>query len=67
MKNSQKIGILPSDYREQKSREQAAFQEAARGNKEMIQGAMVFRGIMKSHCVKIVLDPSLVDEDQYVY
>lgn len=65
--NQKKFDILPPDYREQKSREQAAFQKAARGNPAMIRRAQVFRGICGDIKVKIINDPSLQEENQYVY
>lgn len=68
MKSDQKkFDILPPDYREQKSREQAAFQKAARGNPAMICRAQIFKGVCEDHEVRIVYDPSLQEEDQYVY
>lgn len=71
MKNESNLAAIQSlspNYREQKSREQAAFQKAARGNPEMIKRAQVFRGICENHCVEILLDPSdLSDEERYDY
>lgn len=62
MKNQQKIGVLPSNYREQKSLEQAAFQNAAKGNRDMILGAMVFKGVFNEKNPVLLFDPYLNDE-----
>ena len=64
----QKIGILPGDYREQKSREQAEYQAAARKDPSLIRRGQVFKGICKDHVVKVIRDPSLENkEDRYAY
>jgi hypothetical protein len=60
----QKIGILPGNYREQKSREQAEYQAAARKDPSLVRRGQVFKGICKDHVVKIVFDPYDVDERQ---
>lgn len=54
------IQSLSPNYREQKSREQAAFQKVARGNPEMIKQAHVLSGLAKS--AKLVFDPSVIKE-----
>lgn len=62
------FGILPGNYREQKSREQAEYQAAAREDPSLIRRGQVFKDICKDHVVKIIRDPSLEsDEDRYAY
>lgn len=63
---AEKLERLPSDYREQKSREQAAFQAAARKDPSLVKSAWVLSGLAKD--AVLVMDPSMMsDEERYVY
>ncbi|MDP2759912.1 MAG: hypothetical protein Q8O64_05830 [Sideroxyarcus sp.] len=61
-----RIERLPANYREQKSKEQRAFQEAARGNPEMVKSAWVLSGLAKD--AVLVQDPYDISErERYGY
>lgn len=62
--NNLKFGILPKNYREQKSEEQARYQAAARFDPSLIRRGQVFKDVCKDHVVKVVYDPYDVPENE---